>query len=72
VSSNRLGVYYSDIIPVIVNGIKELDDRTINFSSAKIAELESRLTAKEVEISTQRQLIDDLINRIQILEKKSK
>ena len=71
-SSNRLGVYYSDIIPVIVNGIKELDDRTINFSSAKIAELESRLTAKEVEISTQRQLIDDLINRIQILEKKSK
>jgi len=72
VMSNRLGVYYSDIIPVIVNGIKELDDRTINFSSAKIADLESRLTAKEVEITNQRQLIDELINRIQVLERRIK
>jgi len=51
VPAERLGVYYSDIIPVLVNGIQELDERTQTVDTLRLAQLEERLAAKDAEIA---------------------
>jgi|GEM_PF-1088381 len=51
IEAARLGVYYSDIIPVLVNGIQELDERTIGLDTTRLVQLENRLAEKDAEIA---------------------
>jgi hypothetical protein len=51
VPAERLGVFYSDIIPVLVNGIQELDERTQGMDTMRLAQLEAGLAAKDAEIA---------------------
>jgi hypothetical protein len=62
VPAERLGVFYSDIIPVLINGIQELDTRTAAMDTARIAQLESRLTQKDLEIAELKAMMREILN----------
>ena len=56
----RLGVYYSDLVPVLINAIKE-QQQIIKAQDAKIEGL-------EVEAGQSQELFDQLLERIEALE----
>jgi hypothetical protein len=62
VPAERLGVFYSDIIPVLVNGIQELDDRTQGMDTLRLAQLEAGLAAKDAEIAELKAMMREILN----------
>ncbi|EDP71934.1 putative YapH protein [Flavobacteriales bacterium ALC-1] len=56
----RLGVYYSDLVPVLINAIKEQQDQ--------IKTLKSTLQNKEKTNQEQSQLLKSLLDRVEALE----
>jgi len=61
VPAERLGVFYSDIIPVLVNGIQELDERTQGMDATRLVQLESRLAEKDAEIAELKTMMREIL-----------
>jgi hypothetical protein len=61
VPAERLGVFYSDIIPVLVNGIKELDERTQGMDTTRLVQLENRLAQKDAEIAELKNMMREIL-----------
>ncbi len=64
-SANRLGVYYSDLIPVLVKGLQEVDQK---LEATAAAGLQSRVKELEVENALIRAQLNTILDRLNAVE----
>jgi len=62
VPAERLGMYYSDIIPVLVKGVQELNAKVETLEPAAVAKLEATVERQQEEINALKAMLQSVID----------
>ena len=64
---DRLGVYYSDLVPVLIKAIQEQEE-VINSLNKTISKQQAKLTNQDIINTTQAKVLESLLSRVNTLE----
>jgi hypothetical protein len=62
--ANRLGVYYSDLIPVLIKGMQEQQTQIEALQPAKVVALEEKVAKLESENLSMKQQLEEILSRL--------
>jgi hypothetical protein len=62
--ANRLGVYYSDLIPVLIKGMQEQQTQIEELQPAKVVALEEKVAKLESENLSMKQQLEEILSRL--------